>query len=316
MGFTIIAIGICAFVAPPPGVGAGSPHPSVPSARSSPQERAPEALLTGKVVAMPISMVREFPFIEGEIAGIKGRFMLDTGMQDALVINDHRVPIAGGRWIGSGHFSSGQTYEVRLHDLVRDVRIGRVLHPRVTSVRSQDARMLERITPDFLGWVGFNYFSGHAMKLDYRRSLVTFYHGGANRFLDGEKLVATLPFETRRLPNVPLLRARVGNFDAIASLDTGVYGSLSIPHEKMQGLLRDGHLKRSRRAATFDLDHVRIGGRIVIAAKAIEVENEPSASAKAVGITEDTELELGYAFLRRYKTVWDFNGHRLHLLAR
>ena len=176
--------------------------------------------------------------------------------------------------------------------------------------------MLERITPDFLGWVGFSYFSGRAMKLDYRRSLATFYQGGASRFLKGEKLVATLPFETRRLPNVPLLRARVGGVDAIASLDTGMYGSLSIPRDKMQGLLRDGHLKPDGRAATFDLANVRIGGKIVVDAPGIEVENEPSASAKAVGITEETELELGYVFLRRYKTVWDFGGHRLYLLAR
>jgi hypothetical protein len=63
---------------------------------STKSERAPEIRLAGKTVTLPLVMVREFPFIEGEIAGIKGKFMLDTGMQDGLVINDHRVPIAGG----------------------------------------------------------------------------------------------------------------------------------------------------------------------------------------------------------------------------
>ncbi|MFD2427139.1 hypothetical protein ACFSUK_01290 [Sphingobium scionense] len=62
---------------------------------STKSDRAPEMRLAGKTVTLPLVMVREFPFIEGEIAGVRGKFMLDTGMQDALVINDHRVPLVG-----------------------------------------------------------------------------------------------------------------------------------------------------------------------------------------------------------------------------
>lgn len=279
-------------------------------------ERAPEVRLVGKTVTLPLVMVREFPFIEGEIAGIKGKFMLDTGMREALVINDHRVPIAGGSKIGTGHFGSGQSFEVRLHEAVQNVRIGDIYYPGVTSVRSQDARMLEKITPDFLGWVGFGYFSGYAMKLDYDRLIATFYQEGSDRFLANETLVATLPFETRNLPNIPLLQARIGDLNAIVSLDTGMYGSLNISQKKRQNLLEDGHLKPTRDPDAFDLTGVRLADRIDVEATAIEVEEGPSASAKPVGVTEDTELELGFVFLKNYKTVWDYPRKRLYLLAR
>ena len=282
---------------------------------STKSERAPEIRLAGKTVTLPLVMVREFPFIEGEIAGIKGKFMLDTGMQDGLVINDHRVPIAGGSKIGTGHFGSGQTYEVRLHSAIHNIRIGGTHYPRVSSVRSQDARMLEKITPDFLGWVGYGFFSGYAMKIDYQHLEVTFYEEGPDRFLAGEKLVAALPFETRKLPNIPLIRARIGDVDAIISLDTGLYGSLNIGEERRRRLLDGGQLSRTEDPDTFDLTGVRIADKIDVSAPGIEVEEGPSASAAPVGITEDTELELGFVFLQNFKTVWDYRDKQIYLLA-
>ncbi len=284
--------------------------------RVSDTARAPEMRLGGDVVTMPITMVREFPFVEGEIAGVRGKFMLDTGMRDAIVVNDHRVPIAGGTTIGTGHFGSVQSYEVRLHSKVREVSVAGRRYPVVTQVRSQDARMLEKITPDFLGWVGYDFFSRYALKLDYRHLRATFYNDGGERFLAGETVVAVLPFETRKLPNIPVMRARIGRMNVIATLDTGMYGSLSISPEMRRRLLGEGHLKPTRRPDVFDLTHILVGDKVKITARSIEVEEGRSASATAVGVVEDTELELGFVFLRQYKTVWDYQRKRLYLLAR
>ncbi|MBB5986421.1 hypothetical protein [Sphingobium lignivorans] len=113
-----------------------------------------------------------------------------------------------------------------------------------------------------------------------------------------------------------MIPARIGDLDAIVSLDTGMYGSLSIPQDKKQRLLAGGHLKPTGEPDTFDLTGVRLGDKVDIAAPGIEVEEGPSASAKAVGVTEDTELELGFVFLKNYKTVWDYRRKQLYLLAR
>lgn len=286
--------------------------PSVPSAL----QRAPEARLTAKIVTLPIVMVREFPFVEAEIAGVKGKLMLDTGMQDGLVINDHRVQLAGGIKIGTGFFGSGQSFDVRLHTSVTNVRIGHVRLTRVTTVRSQDARMLEAITPDFLGWIGYGFFADHALKLDYRRLKATFYREDSDRYLRGEKVIAVLPFETRHLPNHPLISAQVGDMKAIASVDTGMYGALSVSDEAKAAMLTERHLRVTADPDTYDLVGLRLADLIVTDLPGLEVEKGPSAAAKSIGIVEETEVELGYAFLRQYKTVWSFRGKRLYLLAR
>ena len=88
--------------------------------------------MTGATVSVPIVMVREFPFIEGSVSGVAGKLMLDTGYQGALTVNDHRVPISGGRTIGTGVFGSGQTFQVRLIPELADVRVGEMVFPRVT----------------------------------------------------------------------------------------------------------------------------------------------------------------------------------------
>lgn len=278
-------------------------------------ERAPEVRLTAGTATLPIVMVREFPFVEGEIAGVKGKLMLDTGMLDALVINDHRVPLTGGTKIGSGFFGSGQTFDLRLHAKIDDIRIGNIRLPHVTSVRSQDARMLEKITPDFLGWVGYHFFANHALKLDYRTSRATFYQEGPERYLRGETVIAILPFETRKLPNHPLMSARIGKVEAIASFDTGMNGSLAISKENKAHLLGAGHLAATDDPEIYNLTDVRIGDKINADLPGIEVEQGPSAAAKSIGVTEETEIEIGYAFLRQYKTVWDFRRKQMYLLA-
>ncbi len=272
--------------------------------------------LAARTVVLPMVMVREFPFVEGQIGGVKGKFLLDTGMQDALVINDHRVPLHGGQKIGTGFFGSGQTYDVRLHEAVDDIRVGNIRVPRVSAVRSQDARMLERITPDFIGWIGYDFFASHALKMDYRRSRATFYKEGSKRYLQGEKVIAVLPFETRKLPNHPLLPAQIGDMEAIVSLDTGMDGDLSLPKHKKLRLVAGGHLRATGDPDNYDVARVRIADKIDIALSSLDVEEGPSPAAKSIGITEDVEFSLGYIFLRQYKTVWDFRQKRLYLLAR
>jgi hypothetical protein len=291
---------------------------SIASARtaSPPAIQLREARLTAPTMTLPISMVREFPFVEGEVAGVKGRFMLDTGMEDALVINDHRVPLQGGEAVGHGFFESGQRFAIREHADIEGVRIAGLSFDHLAKVRSQDARQLERITRDFLGWIGYGFFKDHALKIDYRRKSVTFYRGGPAEFLGGEKVVAVLPFETRRLPNHPLLAARIGDLRAIISLDTGMNGALVISDAKKAQLFASGHLKRGGEEGTYDITGVRIANRVNVAFPSMEVERGPSPSAKPIGITEDVELQLGYALLKQYKAVWDFRGKRLYLLAR
>lgn len=277
-------------------------------------EQAPEVRLAGEIVTLPIVMVREYPFIEASIAGVAGKLMLDTGYQGALILNDHRVPLTGGRIIGSGFFGSGQTFEVRLISEVQDVRIGGLTFPRVTEVRTQDARLLETITPDFVGWLGYEAFATHALKLDYRALRATFYAEGGD-YLAGERVVAELPFEIRRLPNMPLMAGDLGGTPFVVSWDTGQYGALYTTDAGKARLLRDGRLTPSASDSdTFDIHGLEIDGHLLPIIPAVEVRTEPSPASGPIGITEADHLTLGYGLLQQFKTVWNFPQRRIVLL--
>ncbi|TCP64617.1 hypothetical protein [Sphingomonas sp. PP-CE-1G-424] len=280
-------------------------------------QRAPEIRLARTDAVVPIVMVKEFPFVDGSIAGFPGKLMLDTGSEQALTINDHRVPLAGGRPIGKGHFGSGQTFAVRIIPEARDIRVGNLSFPRATLVAAQDARQLEAITPDFIGWFGFDAWADHALKLNYRRSIATFYAGGPEAYLDGEHILANLSFETRNLPNHPVITAQIGTMPVVTAWDTGQYGTLFTSEVGKRRLLTEGRLTPSRtKPGTFDLHGLRIGGHVMPDVPAIAVETTPFAAAAPIGLTEPDILTIGYGLLRQYKTVWDYRQHHIYLLER
>lgn len=245
------------------------------SAQDAPSKlkRAPEIRLADETVSLPIVMVGEYLFIEGSVAGVKGKLMLDTGAEQALAINDHRVPVANGRTIGTGHFGSGETFAVRLVPELTGIQIGPLRFARATTVQTQDARQLEGITPDFLGWLGHHAWAGSAMKLDYRASRVTFYKGGPGAYLKGERVIAELPFETRKLPNHPLMPGRIGDTAIIAAWDTGQYGSLFTDAAGKAALLRSRHLTvSSDKEGAYDLAGLELTGRSQPIISSMEVE--------------------------------------------
>ena len=262
-------------------------------------------------------MVREFPFVQGEAMGVNGRFMLDTGVDQALIINDHHVPVAGGTTIGKGHFGSGETFAVRLIPGLNDIRIGQLRYAHATQVASQDARQLEEITPDFLGWIGFYFWSGYSLKLDYQKLQATFYKGPPEAYLSGERLIAKLPFEIRKLPNHPVMHVSIGGIDMIASFDTGQYGALYTNAKTKALLIAAGSLtSSSKNDGSFDLKDVVIGGRDFPGIKNMDVNVSVFPAAAPIGLKEDNILSIGYGFLSQYKTVWDYQRRYIYLLAR
>lgn len=278
-------------------------------------ERAPEFRLKGDRVVLPIVMVREFPFLEGELSGVKGKLMLDTGVDQALTVNDHRVPLTEGHPDGKGHFGSGEVFQTRINPVVPDIAIGALRYQRATQVPSQDATQLERITPDFIGWIGFYFWQGYAMKLDYARSEVTFYKGPSEEYLAGEKVLAAIPFETRKLPNQPLVHVRIGSVDAMAAFDTGQYGTLFTDEQTKALLVKEGTLSNERDAA-FDLNGLAMDGKSLPNIAKITVSTSAFPASEPIGIVEKNILTIGYGFLSQYKTVWDYRSHTIYLLAR
>ncbi|MBR0558495.1 hypothetical protein [Neokomagataea anthophila] len=242
--------------------------------------------------------------------------MLDTGAQLPLTINNHLIPTKNSIEIGSGFFGSGQHFSIRLVPEIQNIQIGPVIFPKATFVTSQDARQLENITPDFIGWIGYNAWAHYALKLDYRQSKAVLYRGQPATYLHGEQVLATLPLVTRKLPNHPIMRATIGSTPVITAWDTGQYGTLYTSTSEKAHLLQNGQLKPSTTdAGNFDLSGLRINGHDLPVISGISVETTRFAAAAPIGLNEANILTIGYGFLQHYKTVWDYRQHHIYLLA-
>jgi hypothetical protein len=303
------ALVLAGVVATPAAIALESPHDA---------EFAPEFRLKGDVVSIPFVMVREFPFVEATINGVRGKLLLDTGALEALSLNHNRLKLPEGRVIGRGNFASGQTYEMILRPSVEKVSLaGGLTYHHITNLSSQDATQLEHITPDFLGWMGHGFWAGYAAKFDYKASRATFYKGGPKAFLKGEMMVAVIPFQTRNRPNIPVLMAMIGDTAFETVLDTGQYGNIYADTATLEHLSAIGALSPAQDSeCDVDVKTVQFseGPAITMAKLGRHPIEEATPFAKGIGVTSSRILSLGYVFLKQYKTVWDYPDGTLYLL--
>ncbi|KQW97151.1 hypothetical protein ASC94_10190 [Massilia sp. Root418] len=271
--------------------------------------------MSGDQVTLPIVMVREFPFIEGSVSAVPGKFMLDTAAQDALSLNSHRIPIAKLETVGQGMFGSGQSFTSQLAPVVKDIRIAGLNYKVATRVAAQDAAQLEGITPDFLGWFGFHAWDGYTLKLDYRKLQAIFYRNTPTAdYLAGERIIAELPFDVRRRPNIPVMPAKIGTLEVTATFDTGAYGYLYVDKETKENLLALRVLKPNGGEDDYAVTGLSLGGVSVPDIKSIRVDTKPFPASGPTGLPSKNLLYIGHGFLHEYKTVWDYRGNKIYVL--
>ncbi|MEO7714692.1 MAG: retropepsin-like aspartic protease [Capsulimonas sp.] len=311
--------------------------PKTPRTKSGASEKSSRFHVQGDIQTLPITMVREFPYISAEVNGIPGKLMFDTGGQGALSLNDHLITNLGpGKVVGKGMFGSGQEFTVNLHSSVDHVSVGeganRLSFTSPQNIISQNLEFMQKdITPGAMGLIGYEFFDGYLMKLDYGGGKITFYKATEARraskdFLKGEIVLATLPFETRKLPNHPLIPLKIGSHDFLGAFDTGQLGGAYLNPETQQAMMQEGLLKPlSQKSgeggpARCRIDDIHLTGddghSITAFVDAVPVFNQPSPAAEPMGAPEANIINLGYAFLSHYKTVWDYPDKKIYLLKK
>jgi len=81
--------------------------------------------------------------------------------------------------------------------------------------------------------------------------------------LKGEKVLAVLNFETRRLPNHPMVRVKIGGVDLLGSFDTGQYGLIQV-EDKAAKVLKNGYDD-----STVNVNNIIINGSFKLSVKGI-----------------------------------------------
>ena len=278
-------------------------------------------------VVFPITLINAYPFISGEVNGITGRFMFDTGIQSAININDNAVKLPGKKEVSKGKVGSGQSFTVSMNDTISEVKFknGTAYH-NLLNIKSANYDFLQKnITPDIIGYIGYDFFKGYIFKLDYLRRKITFYKNTERRksskdFLKDEKVLAIINFETRGLPNHPMVHVKIGNTDLLGSFDTGQYGLLQL-EDQAEKNLKAGSLVTpagidGSGGELINVNDIVIGGTFKTNLKGIIPfsfeKTEPFR--KALQIEEPSFICFGYRFLDQYKTVWDYDEKKIYVL--
>lgn len=286
-----------------------------------------EFRLIGDSISFPLTIVNAFPFISGEVNRVKGKFMFDTGKQEALEINNNMVPLSSQKESSDGFVASGQKFKVHTNDTIEEVHLVNGLHfQNLKQIESANLDFLQnRITPDCIGYIGFNFFKGYLFKLDYTKRKLTFYKSTQVResskdFLNGEKVLAILDFEIRNQPNIPMTKVKVNNVEILAMFDTGGnYGLLGITDNDAKKLIKEKNLINygidGYNDSLFSLNQVKMNSDLTTDFKAIDkYKGDFSPVRKALGLTEDNFLLIGHRFLAKYKTVWDYEHNKIYVL--
>ena len=267
---------------------------------------------------------QQYIFIEGSIGTVKGKFMFDTGSQAALIINSLFVKLPGGKKIGTGFNGTGEHYDVMQLDTVRNIVIdGRCTFSAVgPAVASEEKGIQDGLMPDFLGLIGFNFFKGYILRLDYLHHKLILYKSSSSfaehkRYLNGEHVLSVLNFEKRKAPNHPLINVKIDGIPLEAEFDTGQPGTFYPTESTKSRLLLDGVLSPPNDNNESKLNAVELATGLKIDLNYLHVRPHDTGNAmkKSIGITEDDFIGLGYGFLSEFVTVWDYDNQKIYLLA-
>ncbi len=200
---------------------------------------------------IPIEIVRGMIYLEAELNGRKGSFILDTGAP-TLIVN--QVQAKGQQADALGLNSGIQVTETK----VRSFKIGRIKQRNVDAL-ALDLSHLERASGrQILGLVGYNVFEQFALLLDFDQHLLFLSPSSQKIQPTLHQPMASLPFTLHE--HLPIVKVRVGGKLLKFGIDTGAATNLldkrilessarltikHLPNEEIQGLDQQVKLVRA-----------------------------------------------------------------------
>lgn len=295
--------------------------------RSSGQVFEKTPVLHGDSVVFPVMLINGYPFISGSVNGVSGKFMFDTGYRTSISVNDNLIDLPDKKMKSTGITGSGNDFKTNTNDIIREIKFTNgIVYRDLQNISSGNYDFLQKyITPDCLGYIGHDFFAGYLFKLDYIHRKVTFYKSTDERrntkdFLKGEKILAVVGFENRKLPNHPLVNLKIHGVDVLGAFDTGQNGLLQLDGPSAGSLYSGGFVEYSGMESNGDslltVKDIVIDGKYKFSLKGVERSSLKGTQVirRELGITEPNLMNLGYRFLSEFKTIWDYTDNKIYLL--
>lgn len=279
--------------------------------------------LTGDVVKIPLVIIHDWPFIDGEINGVKGRWMFDTGNNGDFSLHTKKVIGVKSKTVGSGFVASGQKFEILEYPLIDNIKVGDHSFTSLKKVKGNNYDFLEQITSEVIGQVGFKFFDGYDVKMDYLRSELTFYKQkeGIENWKDiknHKNYITSLPYFTRRLDNVPMIKIQYKGIEFLLAFDTGGgKGDFTIEDLNFEKLKNGGDVENfyEEPGTLYNWYNIKIDDHLTVNLYGLDREfNSPAH--KPLQITEKNTLSLDHSFLSQYITIWDTKNKVIHVLEK
>lgn len=279
--------------------------------------------LEGDIVKIPIKMIKDWPFIDGEINGVKGHWMFDTGNGDKIQLHSRKIKNLESKKIGSGFVGSGQTFDVIQYPLIEKIKIGNFTFKSIKNITGNDYVFLEPITPTVLGQIGFDFFKGYDMKIDYLRSELTFYKQkeGIENWKDiknHKDFITSLPYFTRALDNHPMIKVQHEGVEFLVTFDTGGgKGTFTMEDSVFKKIKNSGNLENFYETSSpfYNWYNIKINEHLTVDLYGLR-KQEDSPSHKPLQINEKNTFSLDHSFLSQYITIWDTKNKVIHVLKK
>ena len=289
-------------------------------------QKSGEFILTGDKITLPITIIDAYPMIAGEVNGVKGKFFFDTGLKDAIQINENVAPLDKDKMklYRESITGSRQVFKMFMNESIKEVKlINGTTFENLKNIESANFQHIQNITSvDCLGYIGYDFFDGYIVKMDYLKRRLTFYKNGSERniskdFLEDEIVIAVLNFDVSNSKNHPVINAKIGDLELQVALDTGQFGALQVTPEGREQLESQNSL-RQLNTSLVNIKDVTLDNKFKIDLKGMYLITDDLFShvKEHMKIKTENFMTIGHRLLDEYNTIWDFENGKLYLLER
>ena len=275
-------------------------------------------LVSKEYISLPFHLIDGYILIDGEINDRKGKFMFDTGNPQGLLLNNNFLDLKKNSKVGNGRVGSGQQLIMYKSYIAKIRIINEVNWDNLNNVMHADFGFIEEgITKDFLGFLGYEFIKNYEFIIDYDAQVINLYqldetgHSSQNIY-NKEDVIESLKFTTPSGKQIPVLEFSLANEKIVSSFDTGTQGDIKLLRSFKNKLLQTKDLKLFNNCwygqpniPTFVLDGLTYNDN-----KLEKIRN------LSILDSDKNEIQLGYQFLKNYKTVWNYKKNTIILLKR